>query len=125
MSDNNVFIGNLTRDPEIRFTTGGTAVVNTGLAVNRRWQDGSGEWQEKTSFFDVTVWDQQAINTSESLHKGTRVVVVGRLDINPWEAKDKKGVNVVITATEICPSLRWATAEVKKNARPDQEDRQP
>jgi len=114
-------VGNLTRDPELRFTPTGQAVANFGMAVNRRWQNRqTNEWEEATSFFDVTCWAQMAENVSESLPKGARVVVTGRLDQRSWENQDgDKRSKVEIVADEVAPSLRWATAQVVKNERRD------
>ena len=120
MADNTVtVIGNVTRDPELRFTPSGQAVASFGIAVNRRWQNKSSqEWEEQTSFFDVKCWAQLAENISESLARGTRVIVTGRLEQRSWETEqgDKRS-KVEIVADEVAPSLRWATAEVKKNER--------
>ena len=112
-------VGNATRDPELRFTPSGQAVANFGLAVNRRWQNRStNEWEEAVSFFDVTAWQQLAENVSESVQKGTRVVVTGRLDQRSWETQDgEKRSKVEIVADEVGPSLRYATASVVKNER--------
>ncbi len=115
--DNSVtVVGNITRDPELRFTPGGSAVANFGLAWNRKGRDG----EEVVSFFDITAWNQLAENASESLSKGMRVVVYGRLDQRSWENQEgEKRSKVEIVADEIAPSLRWATAEVTRNARND------
>ena len=85
--DNTVtIVGNATRDPELRFTPSGQAVATFGVAVNRRWQNRqTNEWEEATSFFDVTCWAQMAENVAESVQKGARVVVTGRLDQRSWE----------------------------------------
>lgn len=80
-----VLIGNLTKDPELRYTPNNTAVTDFGLAVNRNYQDGSGEWQEDTTFVDITVWGRQAENASQYLTKGNRVFLEGRLDLDQWE----------------------------------------
>jgi single-strand DNA-binding protein len=115
---NNVtIIGNATRDPELRFTPSGMAVATFGVAVNRRWQNRqTNEWEEAVSFFDVTAWQQLAENVSESVTKGTRVVVAGRLDQRSWETQDgDKRSKVEIVADEIAPSLRYATAIMTKN----------
>ena len=122
---NNVtVVGNITRDPELRFTPTGQAVASFGLAVNRRWQNRqTQEWEEATSFFDVTCWAQMAENVSESLTKGSRVLVTGRLDQRSWENSDgEKRSKVEIVADEIGPSLRWATAQVVKNERKGGDD---
>jgi single-strand DNA-binding protein len=115
-SGNNVtLVGNITRDPELNFTPSGAAVVKFGLAVNKRWPDKDGEWQEKTSFFNVTVWREQAENCAESLVKGARVIVTGELEQRSWETDEGENRSVVeVQAEEIGPSLRWATAEVTK-----------
>lgn len=111
--------GNVTRDPELRFTPSGAAVANFGLAVNRKWQNKqTQEWEEQTSFFDVTCWREMAENVTESIQKGTRVVVVGRLDQRSWETDsgDKRS-KIEVVADEVAPSLRWATAVVSRNER--------
>ena len=111
-------VGNITRDPELRFTPSGQANARLGVAVNRRWQDrNSGEWQEATSFFDVICWRELAENVSESLKRGTRVIVTGRLEQRTWEQEGNKRSVVEIIADEVAPSLRWATAKVEKTER--------
>jgi single-strand DNA-binding protein len=118
MADNTVtLVGNVTRDPEIRFTTGGRGVASFGLAVNRRYQS-NGEWQEQTSFFDVVAWGTLGENAAASLNKGTRVVVYGRLEQRSWETENgEKRSKVEVIADELGPSLRWAKAEIEKIAR--------
>jgi single-strand DNA-binding protein len=118
MADNTVtLVGNVTRDPEIRFTTGGRGVASFGLAVNRRYQS-NGEWQEQTSFFDVVAWGTLGENAAASLGKGTRVVVYGRLEQRPWETENgEKRSKIEVIADELGPSLRWAKAEIEKIAR--------
>ncbi len=111
--DNTVIIvGNLTRDPELRYTQGSNAVAKFGLAWNRKDKNG----QETTGFFDITCWADLAENVAESLTKGMRVVVYGRLDYQSWESKDGGGKRskVEIVADEVAPSLRWATADVER-----------
>lgn len=81
-----ILIGNLTREPDLRYTPNNTAVTDLGLAVNRNYQDGSGEWQEETAFVDVTVWGRQAENASQYLDKGSRVFIEGRLTFDQWES---------------------------------------
>ena len=118
MADSTVtIVGNLTRDPELRFTAGGKGIASFGVAVNRRWQQ-NGEWQEKVSFFNVTAWDTLGENIAASLTKGARVIVTGRLEQREYETKEGEKRNVVeIVADEIGPSLRWARAEVERIAR--------
>lgn len=110
-------IGNTTRDAELKFTSGGTAVAEVGLAVNRRWKKkDSDEFEEKVSFFDVVCWKQLGENVAESIPKGTRVVVVGRLEQDSWENEaGEKRSKVRIIADVVAPSLEWATVEVTKN----------
>ena len=112
-------VGNITRDPELRFTPSGQATASFGLAVNRTWTDrASQERREQTSFFDVVAWGTLAENTAQSLHKGDRVVVAGRLDQRTWETTEgEKRSKVEVVADEVAPSLRWATAQVVKNDR--------
>ena len=121
MTANVTIVGNLTRDPELRFTPAGAPVTTFGVAVNRRWQNrDSQQWEESTSFFNVTWWRDLAQNVSESLEKGSRVLVSGRLDQRSWETQDGERRSVVeIVADEVGPSLRWATATVNRNERRD------
>ena len=114
-------VGNITRDPELRFTPSGQSNASFGLAVNRRWQNkATQEWEEATSFFNVVCWGTLADNVAESLHKGGRAVVTGRLEQRSWDtdAGEKRSV-VEIVADEVGPSLRWASATVTKNERRD------
>ena len=86
---NKVFlIGNLTRDPELRYTPGGTAVAEFGLAVNRQYRDQSGQNQEETTFLDITVWGRQGETCNQYLNKGRSVFVEGRLQYDSWETQD-------------------------------------
>jgi len=87
-----VVTGNLTRDPELRSTGGGTSVCKLRVAVNSRRKDGqSGEWIDKPNYFDVTVWGAQGENCANYLSKGRPVAIEGRLDWREWEAKDGGG----------------------------------
>ena len=117
---NNVtLVGNITRDPELRFTGSGQAKVNFGLAVNRRWQNRTTqEWEEQVSFFNIIAWGELGENASESLQKGSRAIVTGRLEQRSYETEDGEKKQVFeIVADEIGPSLRWATAQVTKTER--------
>jgi single-strand DNA-binding protein len=118
MADNSVtLVGNLTRDPELRFTNGGRAVASFGLAVNRRYQV-NGEWQEQTSYFNIVAWGQLGENAAQSLGKGSRAIVSGRLEQRQYENRDGEQRNIVeIVADEVGPSLRWATAQIERTAR--------
>lgn len=119
MADNTVtIIGNVTRDPELRFTASGQATTNFGLAVNRRWQNRqTNEWEEQVSFINIVCWRELAENAAESLHKGTRVIVTGRLEQRSWETNGEKKSVVEVVADEIGPSLRWASAQITRNER--------
>ncbi len=87
-----VITGNLTRDPELRSTGGGTSVCELRVAVNSRRKDGqTGEWVDKPNYFDVTVFGAQGENCANYLSKGRPVAVEGRLDWREWEAKDGSG----------------------------------
>ncbi len=120
MSNNVTLIGNLVEDPELRFTPSGVAMAKIRIAVNRRWQGQDGQWQENTSFFGGTIWREQAETAAESLQKGHRVIISGRLEQRSWETPegDKRSI-VEIQVDEIGPSLRWATATVNKTQRSD------
>ncbi len=112
--------GNLTRDPEIRYTREGQATTSLSVAVNRRWQDKeTKEWEESVSFLDVVCWRDLAENVALSLTKGARVVVTGRLEQRSWESDEgEKRSKVEIVADEIGASLRFATVDIHKVQRP-------
>ncbi|HUF61558.1 MAG TPA: single-stranded DNA-binding protein [Verrucomicrobiales bacterium] len=82
-----ILIGNLTRDPELRYSPKGTAVTELGLALNRRFRSGDSDWQEETTFVDVTVWGNQAETAHKYLSKGRQIYVEGRLRLDTWEDK--------------------------------------
>lgn len=119
-------LGNITRDPELRFTNTGRPVATFGMAVNRRWQNRqTNEWEEQTSFFDVTAWADLGEHVVASCHKGDRVAVIGRLQTRTYEQPNPAGEQyeaikrsaVDVVADEVCPSLRWATAVITKAQR--------
>lgn len=118
MAENTVtLVGNITRDPELRYTTGGRGVASFGLAVNRRYQV-NGEWQEQTSFVNVVAWGTLGENAAASLNKGARVVVFGRLEQRSYETQEGEKRNVFeVIADDLGPSLRWAQAQVERTAR--------
>jgi single-strand DNA-binding protein len=124
MSNTTTLSGNLTRDPEIRYTREGQANATFGLAVNRRWQPrGSDEWEESTSFFDVVCWRELAENVALSLVKGSRVIVTGRLEQHSWETEaGERRSRIEVTAEEVGPSLRFATAEITRTERRPQDE---
>ncbi len=119
MANENIItiVGNLADDPELRYTPAGAAVANMRVAVNRRrFNRETNSWDEELDgFFTVNVWRDYAENVAESLRRGNRVLVTGRLRSRSYE--DKEGQTKWITeieADEVCPSLRWATAKVSK-----------
>ena len=104
------FAGNLTDDPELRHTEAGSARAMFRVAVSRR--------EQEASFFTVIVWRDQAEHAAQSLSKGSRVVVVGRLQQRSWTAEDGSARSTVeVIADELGPSLRWATATTTRATR--------
>ena len=105
------FAGNLTEDPEVRYTDGGIARAMFQVAV-------SGRREQEASFFTVVVWRDQAEHAAQSLAKGSRVVVIGRLQQRSWMAEDGNARSVVeVVAEELGPSLRWGTATTTRATR--------
>jgi single-strand DNA-binding protein len=116
MADNHVTLtGNLTDDPELKFTPNGNPVANFRLAVTARIKDGDSWRDGETSYFRINVWRQLAEHVAESLSKGDRTVVIGRLKSRSWETPegDKRSV-VEVEADEVAPSLRWAIAKPER-----------
>jgi single-strand DNA-binding protein len=106
------FAGNLTDDPEIRYTEAGIARAMFRVAV-------SGRRDQEASFFTVIVWQDQAEHVAESLSGGSRVVVLGRLQQRSWTAEDGSARSAVeVVAEELGPSLRWAIATPARATRP-------
>jgi single-strand DNA-binding protein len=118
MADTHVTItGNLTDDPELKFTPTGAAVVNFRVAVTARVRDGEGWRDGDTSFFRVNVWRQLAEHVADSLSKGDRAVIIGRLKSRSWETPEGERRSVVeVEADEVAPSLRWAIAKPERAA---------
>lgn len=116
MADTSVtLVGNLTDDPELRFTPGGAAVANFSVAVTARVRDGDGWKDGDTSFYRCNVWRDQAENAADTLAKGMRVLVLGTLRESRWESDDgTKRSRVEITVDEVGPALKWATATVER-----------
>lgn len=111
--DNTVtVVGNVTRNPELRFTSAGMAVTNFGIAWNKKRGDG----EEEVSFFDITCFRQLAENVSETVVKGSRVVIFGTLTQRSWDNQQgERRSKVEILADDVAPSLKWATANIKRN----------
>jgi single-strand DNA-binding protein len=119
-SDNQItIVGNLTDDPELRYTANGAAVANFRVAYSTRIRDDAGNWTDgDTSFFSINCWRSLAENAAETLTRGTRVVVTGRLKQRSWENQEgEKRTVVEIEADDIGPSLKWATATVQRTSR--------
>jgi single-strand DNA-binding protein len=112
MAETSIFLaGNLTSDPELHHTPGGTARATFRVAVSARVRDGEGWRDGEPAFYQVVVWRDQAVHAAESLSKGSRVVAVGRLAQRSWRADDGSNRSVVeVVADKLGPSLRWATA---------------
>lgn len=112
-------VGNLTKEPELRFTAQGRAQALFSIAVNRRrLNQQTQEWEESTSFFEVICWGDLADNVSTTLEKGARAIIVGRLEQRSWETPEgERRSKVQVVAEEVGPSLRWATAEVHRTER--------
>lgn len=110
-------VGNVTRDPEFKVTQGGQNMATFGIAINKRQKNqDTGQWENgEPEFHDVVCWRDLAENVVESITKGTRVIVVGRLSKRSWEGEDgKKQYRVEVVADDVAPSLRWAVAEVTR-----------
>jgi single-strand DNA-binding protein len=122
MANNNTvtIVGNVTREPELRFTANGRSQLTLGLAVNHRYPDRNrpGEWVEDTSFINVVCWADLAENVSSSVTKGSRILVMGRLNQRSWETDNNEKRSVIeVIAEEVGPSLRWATAQISRTER--------
>ena len=119
--NNITMVGNLTRDPELRFTPNGTPVVSFGIAVNKRFQNkDSGEWINEADFFNVVAWFKLAENCAESLSKGDRVLVSGRLSQESWDDKEgQKRSSIRVVANVVAPSLEFASCKIERNPRVD------
>ena len=113
-------VGNLTADPELRFTPSGAAVANfTVASTPRTFDKNSNEWKDgEALFLRCSVWRQAAENVAESLHRGTAVIVQGRLKQRSYETKEgEKRTVYELDVEEVGPSLKWATAKVTKASR--------
>lgn len=102
-------VGNLTRDPELKFTNEGVAICDFGLAVNRKWTDKEGGETENVDFFNISCWNDMAENCASSLKKGDRVLISGHMNLRSWENKEGKKFNIInITADIIAASLEFS-----------------
>jgi single-strand DNA-binding protein len=96
-----ILLGNLTRDPELRYTPSGTAVTDIGLAVNDRRKGANGEWIEETTFVDITLWGRTAEIASEYLGKGSPALIEGRLKLDTWEKDGKKNSKLKVVGDRL------------------------
>ena len=113
-------VGNITDDPELRFTPSGAAVANfTVASTPRTLNKQTNEWEDgEALFLRCSIWRQAAENVAESLQKGARVIVQGRLKARTWETREgEKRTSFEVDVDEIGPSLRWATAKVTRASR--------
>lgn len=124
-SENSItLVGNITSDPDLRYTAGGRGVASFGLAVNRRYQR-NGEWEEQVSFFNIVCWGDLGENIAASAQKGNRIIVTGRLQQRSYDDRDGNKRSIVeVVADECGPSLRWATAVIERIER-DKAERKP
>lgn len=113
------FAGNLTHDPELRFTQAGHAVVSFSVAVaNRHFDQATKSWvQDQPTFWRCVAWRATAENIAESLTKGTRVIITGKVTTKTWEKDGEQRNSLQVEVEEIGPSLRYATAKLTKNQR--------
>ncbi len=102
-----IVTGNLTRDPELRSTAGGTSVCSLRVAVNSRRKDESGQWVDKPNYFDVTVWGAQGENCAQYLSKGRPVAIDGRLNWREWESQEggkRQSVDIIADSVQFLGS---------------------
>ncbi len=106
---NDIFLlGNLTRDPEIKYTNEGVAITEMGIAVNKRWTDRNGKESESVDFFNITAWNNLAENCAATLKKGDRVLISGHMNLRSWENKEGKKYNITsIIADIVAASLEF------------------
>lgn len=101
-------VGNLTRDPELRYTPSGKAVVSLRVAVNERHKNDQGEWVNgEPKFYDVTVWDNQAEHVNDALRKGDRIIAIGSTKTRTWESDGETKSKDEFIAQDIGPSLKF------------------
>ncbi len=123
-----VLVGNLTRDPELRYLPSGTPVCNLGIAVNSRRKNSDGEWIEEANFFDIAVFSKQAENCSQFLEKGSQVAVDGKLRSRSWETNEgqkRSKVEVVADSVQFLGKPGGRGAAQPSQAMPPAEDQQP
>ncbi|MBF0543246.1 MAG: single-stranded DNA-binding protein [Candidatus Riflebacteria bacterium] len=114
-----LLIGNLTRDPELKFTPQGTAVAKLGIAVNRQYKGSDGEWKKQTDFFNIIVWGKSGENCSKFLTKGRSVFVEGRLQTRSYETQDKQKRTVVEVVADRVEFLGGGSGAPARNTNED------
>ena len=95
-----LLLGNLTRDPELRYIASGTAVCSFGIAVNEKYKSGD-EWKEKVHFVDITVWGKQGENVAQYLNKGSQALIDGKLNYQTWEKEGEKRSKLEVVANNV------------------------
>jgi single-strand DNA-binding protein len=116
-------VGNLCGDPELRETSGGVPVADLRIAENRNYQDSAGRWHQTSAFYSVVVWREVAENAAASLHRGDRVVAVGRMRQEEWTTDTgRKHQRYVVDADELAASIRFANVTVSPADDADAED---
>lgn len=113
-----ILVGNVTRDIELRYTPGGLAVTDLGLAVNDRRKNQAGEWVDETTFLDVTLWGRQAEVASEYLSKGSPVLIEGRLKLDTWEQEGQKRSKLRVVGER----MQMLGSRSSSGARPERQD---
>lgn len=116
-----IIMGNLTRDPEMRFTPNGKAVCSYAVATNRRWNDASGNMQESTEFHDIVAWGKLAEISDQILYKGRKVLIEGRLQTRSWEGQDGVKRNKTEIVVENLSAIGPAGGKSTSSAQPKQE----
>lgn len=96
-----ILMGNLTRDPEVRQTPNGQTVCSFGLALNRSYKGADGNWQEATDYVDIVAWAQLGERVAQYLHKGSRVLVQGRLQYRSWDQDGQKRSKLDVVANDV------------------------
>ena len=102
-------LGNLTKDPELKYTNEGMAIAEIGIAVNKKWKDSAGEDNVTVDYFNITAWNTLAENCANSLKKGDRVLLCGHVNLRTWENREGKKYNIInITADVVASSLEFS-----------------
>ncbi|MCL4376911.1 MAG: single-stranded DNA-binding protein [Actinobacteria bacterium] len=106
-------LGNLARDPEIKYTSEGLAITDLRVAVNRKWKNREGNDMENVEFFNITAWNKLAENCANDLKKGDRIMVSGRLNHRSFETKDGKKINIMnVIADVVAASLEFCSVKI-------------